>query len=138
MSNDRAITRQAGLTLIEVMVSLVVLTIGVIGAMAIQGTSLRASSVAKEIQELNAAARSELDVWRARLESSVYDGPQSGSCMAGADGCTVEISPCVVTGITLRCDQGTVASPAAQAVTVSVTRGERTVTLNSVVRVNSR
>jgi len=129
--------RAAGLTLVEVLVAILVLAVGVIGAMAVQGTSIRASRVAKEVQELNAMARSELDVWRARLESSVYDGPQSGNCLAGSDGCSVEIRPCALDGATLRCDQGTVVSPVAQAVTVSVTRGERVVTLSSVVRARS-
>lgn len=130
--------RLSGLTLVEVVVAILVLAVGVLGAVALQGTSLRANRTATEIQQLTAAARSELDVWRARLESSVYDGPQDGNCLASeAESCEVRILPCALSGTALTCSPGHLSLPVAQSVTVTVKRGDRDVSLTSVVRVSA-
>ena len=53
--------RDAGLTLLEVIIATLILAVGVIGAAALQSTGLQASRTASIIQQLDADARSVSD-----------------------------------------------------------------------------
>ncbi len=121
----------SGLTLVEVVIALLVLAIGVLGAVGLQASGLTATRTSQEMQRLNAAARSELDVLRGA--PMPYTSFQTRSCPTLAEGCTVEIRPCAVVGSDLDCGRGSVAEPAAHAITLVVSEGERSVTLNTVV-----
>lgn len=133
----------SGLTLIEVVIAILILAVGVLALAALQTSSLAATGTARDLQELNADARSEMDVWRARLSDpgALYPTIVDGACATRAE-CQVQISPCVLvngpqgSAASLDCTLSTVPDPAAHAVKVVVRNARdesRAVTLNSIV-----
>ncbi|MDZ7707498.1 MAG: prepilin-type N-terminal cleavage/methylation domain-containing protein [Trueperaceae bacterium] len=74
--NRRA--RSGAFTLIEVLIALVVLGVGVMAAVQLQATSLRASSQAEGIQDATLVADAELDF---RLQMSLSP-VTSANCLA--------------------------------------------------------
>lgn len=122
---------EKGLTLVEVLVALVVLAVGISAVVGLQATGLRSSRTAQELQAINAAARSELDVWKA---STIIDpAPVTRTCTMHESGCSVTILPCKVVGGDLACSQATIEEFAAHLVSVTVRQGERNLTLRTVV-----
>ena len=97
----------------------------------LQASGLQASRTARALQNKNADARSELEVWRGAYLP--YLTPTSRSCTTTAAGCTVEIRPCVVAGQDLKCDRPSVTAAAAHAVTVTVEEEGRVIALTTVV-----
>jgi Tfp pilus assembly protein PilV len=122
---------KSGLTILEVVIALLVLVVGVLAVAGLQASGLQASRTARALQNMNADARSELEVWRGAYLP--YLTPTSRSCTTTAAGCTVEIRPCVVAGQDLECDRPSVTAAAAHAVTVTVEEEGRVIALTTVV-----
>lgn len=123
---------QAGLTLVEVVIALLILVVGVLAVAGLQASGLNATRTAQAMQRLNTTARSEVDVWRSAAMTN--EAPLTRSCATTGTGCVVEIRPCVVTGARdLDCGVASAAVQAAHAVTVTVTDDEREVVLRTVV-----
>lgn len=55
---------KSGLTILEVVIALLVLVVGVLAVAGLQASGLQASRTARALQNMNADARSELEVWR--------------------------------------------------------------------------
>ncbi len=83
---------QLGLTLIEILVSIMLLAIGVIAAAGLQGTALRASNKASRIQTVTKIAETEIDYRR----QTDYKALDNAPCATNADGCTITTTPCDV------------------------------------------
>lgn len=128
----------AGLTLVEVLVALVVLAVGVFAMVGLQGTSLTANRTARLVQELNAAARSELDVWKASAPPGA--DIQTRSCTLHAHGsinvdeCTVRFKYCQADGVgrSLSCTAHKPARTDAYLVEVDVSKNGRNLTVSNV------
>ena len=119
-------TRRNGLTLVEILIAILILAVGVIGAMLMQTTGLRATRTSQVMQDLNADARSQLDLMRLRLANEVWATPMTGGCdIAGTSACSIEIRPCVVAAGELDCNVASATDPAAHAVTVRVSRQDQ-------------
>jgi len=128
----RAARPTAGLTLVEVMIAVLVLGVGVIGAAGLQATALNATRTAEATQRLAATARSELDVVRGMAFTT--SEPTTTHCVTSATGCTVHVLPCLVAiDGSLDCTLGLVAAPAAHAVTVTVRANDAELRLRTVV-----
>lgn len=127
-------TRRNGLTLVEILIAILILAVGVIGAMLMQTTGLRATRTAQVMQDLNADARSQLDLMRLRLASEIWTSPTSTGCdIRGTSTCSVEIRPCLVAAGTLDCQVASTSDPAAHAVRVMVSQSENELVLDSIV-----
>lgn len=135
---------ERGLTLVEVLIALVVLSVGVMAVASLQATALRANSRAEAIRGVTRVAQAEL-TWQRYSEVGPYtaenpspiDGASSYAypCLSilPADfACTFEITPCNLVSDALTC-QRDVVSPLAYriAVTASDARGT-SVTLSAV------
>jgi len=131
-STARPSGRTAGLTLIEVMIAVLVLGVGVIGAAGLQATALNATRTAEATQRLAATARSELDVVRGMAFTTTE--ATTTNCVTSATGCTLAVLPCfVASGGTLDCTLAMVSEPAAHAVVVHVVENDRELRLRTVV-----
>ena len=123
---------RAGLTLIEVMIALLILTVGVLAAAGMQATALGATRTAEVVQTLNAAARRELETARGRTIDATL--PTALACGSGAAGCGLEVRPCLIDSAgALDFPLSLVADPVAHAITVTATNGARSVALRTVV-----
>lgn len=125
----------AGMTLLEVIVALVVLTLGVLAAAMMQTTALRASNDATAIQGVTKLAEGELELRRSvSLSTSPGNSPECQSVGKDNDGkpkvpvgytCTVVVRPCQLSSTappTLSCPtSGTVTNPVADQAIVTVT-----------------
>lgn len=131
MTGRRRGSSTSGLTLVEVLVALLVLAVGAFAVVGLQATGLRTTGVAKDLQELNATAQSELDVWKAAALLS--PDPLNRTCTMFATNCTVAIVPCEVSGGDLACSSVTIANFDAHLVEVTVARDDRQLTLRTVV-----
>ncbi len=126
--------RPQGLTLVEVLIAILILAVGVLGAMLMQTTGLRATRTSQVVQSLNSDARSQIDLMRLRLATEVWTQPMTGGCdITGSSTCSVEIRPCIVTGGQLDCNGSSVSQPAAHAVTVNVSQQEHSLELSTIV-----
>ncbi len=99
----------AGLTLIEVMIAMAVLSIGVLAAASLQTTSLSASSKARIIQEVTNTARTEMERQRQFVRTGTGPAPASPSCLSTAPTgytCTVTVVPCRIVSNALSCGPG--------------------------------
>ena len=124
---------QRGLTLIEILVAVMILVVGVLGAAAMQANGLRATRTAQIIQNLDADARSATQLLRQRFAFETAGSTEPSSCGAGLENCTVVVRPCSLNSGQLNCTSSGVSDPVAQAIEVTVTSGEHEVTLNSIV-----
>ncbi len=126
--------RSNGLTLVEILIAIVILAVGVIGAMLMQTTGLRATRTSQVMQDLNADARSQLDLMRLRLSSESWNSPTTSGCdIRGTSNCSVEIRPCLVAGGQLDCRVASASEPAAHAVRVTVSQLENEVVLDTII-----
>lgn len=126
--------RNRGLTLVEILVAILILAVGVLGAMYMQTTGLQATRTSQVIQALNADARSQLDLMRLRLARETWTAQTTGGCnISGASECSVTIQPCTVSSGQLDCSLATVSDPAAYHVTVTVRAEGDQLELDSVV-----
>lgn len=124
----------AGLTLVELLVAITVLAIGVLGAMALQTTGLKATRTSETGQRLNAAARSEVAVMRVRLGSEDWrKGGTTGCSGTRVADCLVRVTPCQVAGTALDCSGAVAGEPDAYAVRVTVRENDQAAVLNDVV-----
>ncbi len=117
-------TREAGLTLVEVVIAVAILAIGVLAVFALQGNALRGTRGAVLSQEMANLAQSELQLQR---EFSRYvSAPVRGeSCRSGipADAfeCVVDVLPCELSGGSIVCRNSSVASAVARQIDVIIT-----------------
>lgn len=123
--------RQAGLTVIEVVIALSILAVGVLAAAGLQASALRASRTAQSLQNINSVAQSQLNTWRGL--QLVQTSPSTSDCAVEGLECLVTVRPCAVSGSGLVCDLGSVPQPVAHAVSVTVSSPDRSLTLNTVV-----
>lgn len=128
--------RQLGLTLVEVMIAVVILTVGVLAAAGMQTSGLQATRVSKAVQELNSTASTEMDVWRGSYLSSTT--PEKRVCLTTGGACEVEVLPCALSGSSLDCTRASVSTPVAHVVTVRVSHAVgRDLELTSLVRLEA-
>lgn len=137
-------TRNTGLTVLEVIVAIAVMAIGVLAAAQLQATSLRNSAHAQALNEVTRMVRAELELQRhtATIISDLEEGEVAEpvptvtfDCMtakpAGITSCVVEVEPCTIALVgsaTLICGSG-VLSPPAYRISVDV-EGRRGVALS--------
>lgn len=132
-------SKTAGLTLIEVVVAVFVLSVGVLAAAALQGSALQSSRHASITQQLTHLAEGELERQQRTLQSSLAVPATSASC-ASEDhpgySCNVDITPCHFANGTLQCSASTPANLIkAYEVSVSVIAPQHsTLTLRTLVR----
>ena len=112
--------RNAGLTVVEVLVALVILAVGVAGAVQLQAVALRMSSQAESIKTSTQVAEGEIE-WRRQTEIVTGAAMPCASYVPDGYACDVTIEPCNAVGanLTLTCEAG-LASPVAYRITVEV------------------
>jgi len=117
--------RNAGLTLVEVLVALMVLAIGVAAAAQLQAASLRYSSQAEQLKIATQVAEAEVE-WRRQTEVMTGTGLDCATIVPDGFSCEVDVVPCnAVAGTSaLTCSLGLV-SPIAYKVAVKAA-GPRT------------
>ncbi len=127
-----------GLTMIEVVIAMAILSFGVLGAFALQTAALQGTRSAISAQDLANAARSELHIQSQfrRTTGSVVTGE---SCRTGviASGlsCTVNVFPCSGSASSITCVSTNVTAVAAHQIVVVVTAQDgRTISLRTVVK----
>ncbi len=117
-------TRQAGLTLVEVMIALFILAVGVLAAFGLQANSLRGTRTAVVGQDLANIAESELQLQR-EFERHVTTVVIGETCRSASydDGfsCQVDVFPCSLSAGSIRCVNGSVSTAVARQITVRVT-----------------
>lgn len=94
---------KSGLTLIEVLISLVIVAVGVLGAAAMQASSLSASGRASIVREATRLAESELELQRGVVRSDCH----LSDALPGAYSCEVEVTACALSELGLVCDGST-------------------------------
>ena len=112
----------AGLTLIEIIIALSILSIGVLAAASLQGSALSASNRARVIQEVTNTARTEVERQRQFARTGTGPAAASPGCLSTAPAgytCTVTVVPCRIVSNALSCGTGT-APVVADQVTVTV------------------
>lgn len=124
----------------EVVVALLILVVGILGAVALQSNALVGTRTAANVQDLTNVAQGELEL-RARDTSILTASASTGlSCLTQtsktfADAqCSVAVFPCSYASNALVCSSGTVADPPAHEVRVTASSGGRSVILSTVVR----
>lgn len=127
-----------GLGILEVVVALLILTVGVLAAFGLQASSLQGTQSATIIHEMSNIAERELQAQR-QFKRRVEDfATQTPTCRTSFDdlfGCSVSVFPCSLSGGTLTCQSATVAGPAAHQITVEVTGPQnRRVSVSTVVK----
>ncbi len=127
--------RISGLTLVEVLIALSLLSIGILAIAHMQLTGFTATRASTDIQQLTNAARSELELWRPVLPSAAYSEPTQDYCRTIWEPCSVEIRPCVIINEVLDCNQEPVIQPVAHAITVTIGTNDRSTNLHSIVAV---
>lgn len=124
---------RSGLTLVEVMVAVSILAFGVLGAASLQATALRASTTAEAVRGLATNGSGELAIARGRTFD--HTEPATVGCVKVQDDCSIAIHPCRPDGTgALDCRTSPIAEPVAHALTITLTAGERSLSLRTVVR----
>lgn len=132
-------SRWAGFTIVEVVIALMILTVGVLGAFAMQASALRGTTGATISQEVSNIAESELQLQREFYR--VVELSNTGeTCRSNFDSglytCTVDVHPCVRVLGDVECRQSSTSlmSVVARQVVVSVTGpGNRSIQVSTVV-----
>ena len=123
-----------GLSLVEVLVAVLILAVGVLGAAALQASGLRATRTSQVMQDLDAEARSAINALRVRYAAETVTVPGIHDCGPGfLNDCSYEIRPCVLSGGQLDCTVSSAAEPDAQAIIVTVSQLEHEVSLSTIV-----
>ena len=92
-----------GLTLIEVLISLVIVAVGVLGAAAMQASSLSASSRASIVREATRLAESELELQRGAVKADCH----LSDALPSGYSCLVVVTACALSEANLVCDGST-------------------------------
>jgi Tfp pilus assembly protein PilV len=126
-----------GITIVEILITVVVLAVGALGALGMQISSLRASSTAESIQILTRVGESELAFRRGidKAGSGLANAAQCRVFVPDGFACAVETTPCSFTAAGPNCGAGVAAADAvAYRVTITTTsaRGQN-VALTSLV-----
>lgn len=110
----------SGLTVVEVLIALVVLAVGVMGAAQLQATSLRFTSQADLLKTSTQVAEAEVE-WRRQTDLTMGLGMGCESHVPDGYGCEVDIVPCNAVGASLSftCAPGLV-NPVAYRISVTV------------------
>jgi|SRR5690606_15157554 len=112
-----------GLTLVELLIALIVLAVGVLGAFAMQANGLRGTRTAAVMQTLSNMAESELQLQR-EFERHVTSPVTGESCRSefSVDGftCEVHVYPCAFASGQLTCTDTSVGVAVARQITVRV------------------
>jgi len=134
---------QAGFTLLEVLIAIVLVSVGVIMVISMQTTALAGSRSAKENEQATTIARTEMEFQRARSVRAAVTNQNCGSVSGtSAFTCRVTITPCAYTAAatgagTFACS-ATASTPVADTVAVTVSwldKGKtNSVALHSLVR----
>lgn len=125
-----------GMTLLEVLIAIAVLAVGVLAAAAMQTTALRASNDARAIQDVTEFAEREIEL-RRQFDLSSTAG-KSTTCTSVTPlptdyTCNVEVRNCQLSGTALSCSTGSVTTPVADQITVTIGGPrEKTITLRTV------
>jgi prepilin-type N-terminal cleavage/methylation domain-containing protein len=111
-------SHNAGLTLIEILIAIVIIAVGILAAIGLQASALQASGRAREMQEASKIADAELALRRSMV-SAVSASSAGDACITFAPGfvCNVLIEACSVGGA---CAPGA-SNGVAHGVTVTVT-----------------
>jgi type IV pilus modification protein PilV len=110
---------RSGLTLLEVVIAIVVIAIGVLAALGLQSTALRATGTARASQEVSKLAEAELAIRREMTLAPVTDQTCRTNVPTGY-GCFVTVRGCFLASNTFTCTS-TTQSTLSHLVTVRVT-----------------
>ncbi|NJK72723.1 MAG: prepilin-type N-terminal cleavage/methylation domain-containing protein [Synechococcaceae cyanobacterium SM2_3_60] len=89
-------TGNSGFTLIEVIASLVILSVGILASASVQTTMVRGSADNRFVQEASTCARSEIERIRSQLAGGLSVAGGTVTCDGYAG--TVIVQPCTLTG----------------------------------------
>lgn len=111
--------RDRGLTVVEVLVSLVILALGVAGAVQLQAMSLRFSNQAEHLKTATQVAEAEVE-WRRQTEVVTGSSMSCATVVPTGYSCQVDVVPCnaIAGSSTLTCEIGLV-SPTAYRIDVT-------------------
>jgi len=126
---------QDGFSLLEVLLAVVILGVGILGAVSLQTTSFRSTGDATRREQAMTIARTELDYQRGLSATSRLTGTRScrSSTTSGMT-CTVTVTPCVMNVTTGALTCPTTATSIIDRVSVTVTwPSNKSVTLQSLV-----
>jgi Tfp pilus assembly protein PilV len=113
--------KQSGLTVLEVIVALSVFTVGILAAVQLQASMLRAGQRATAVSEVTRMLAAELELQRHTANLRVVadpsgDGSQTFACQSawveGIAACTVTIERCTIADRALACGRQIVSGPA--------------------------
>lgn len=93
--NARALSRSEGLTLVEVLVAVMVLTIGIIALVQLQAASLRNTATAEAINRTTRLVRGELE-WQRQTALEPDELECSALVPEDFEGCVVVVEPCAL------------------------------------------
>jgi type IV pilus assembly protein PilV len=122
--------KKQGLTLIEVMVAMLVISVGVIAAAGLQTTALKNTSKAQAVNEVTKIAENEISLQRHldSVDNTCETQPPSGFT------CSVIIVPCSIQTGTVTCSSSVVSNVKAYKISVSVADNKQnTISLSTIV-----
>jgi type IV pilus assembly protein PilV len=127
-----------GLTIIEVIVALLILTLGVLGAFALQASALQGTRAAITSQGLATAARTEI-LLQSQFRRTIATPIVGESCRTPGQSslytCSIAVYPCTGSATTVTCTNSNVTGLVAHQVRVTVTAADgRSVNLSTVVK----
>lgn len=133
----RHATGTRGLTLVEVLVAIVILTVGIFALAQLQASSLRATATADAINTTTRFVRGELERQRQSAVAPVYGETCSTDLPDGITSCLVDVEKCYLLfaeggGSQLVCGYGESILPTAYRISVTATGPmEQTLTLDA-------
>lgn len=119
-------SRSDGLTLVEVLIAIVILTVGIFALAQLQAASLRATATAEAINSTTRFVRGELERQRQSAVAPVFGETCSADLPEGITSCVVDVEKCYLRfeeagGSDLVCGYGESIHPTAYRISVSAT-----------------
>ena len=124
-------SRNDGLTLLEVLIALIILAIGILAAASMQTTALSTTSRATISQQLTKLASAEIEMQRQLATPTNKPTCLSGSTTGYA--CTTTVLPCSVSGTSITCSSRTTAVAAYRTTVVVSGPRNSTFTLSTLI-----